>query len=58
MILCVCNNVNYPKALYIIRSNGIATVAEMKKHIDICDDCESCKVELENLIAEEGAANV
>lgn len=50
MIVCVCNNVNENKIKSAIEQHQAATLDDLQKHIEICNQCCCCEHEIHQII--------
>ena len=49
--ICICNVVTDIEIINLVK-NGVETIEDMQKHINICDTCYCCEAEIELLIKE------
>lgn len=58
MIVCVCNNVNDKEIVNTLKANSIISIEELQENINVCDQCQKCSCQIEEIIYEyHGEAN-
>lgn len=63
MIVCICNNVSSKKIITIksdYQNNGVSSInlQDLKKHMDICNQCGKCKKDIINILENEELKNI
>lgn len=53
MIVCICNNINSDTIKDHVRKHGVISVEDLQTTLTVCDNCESCRCCIEEIIIEE-----
>lgn len=50
MIICICNNVSDAEVVETAKFVGAKTVEDLQACISICNDCETCRPYIEEIL--------
>ena len=50
MIICICHNVSDKKVQQVIQEKNVININQLKREVDLCNQCKRCACEINNLI--------